>query len=248
MQRQYSILRGYRKKSKHKNCERKEKEEVDSMENRDRRANTGIEKKGDGKERWYWRQSRYYSQEHWDSCRRGGASHESRKRKTCTQKMTDNVRNPLRDAQQRSKGKYSRNKPRKQAQNTWWNAAGNQGRRRPRESRWQNCISLKTEKNGENNSRGIVMKCTLIRRQEKRSTGKQNEYFKKKRNQQFTEDGRDVEITEDPVLPTWAVLFNQVLISSAPGRTIPIRSLIFQTLVFLICTILPRCHHVGFPS
>ena len=28
----------------------------------------------------------------------------------------------------------------------------------------------------------------------------------------------------------------------------PIRSLIFQTLVFLICTILPRCHHVGFSS
>ena len=50
--------------------------------------------------------------------------------------------------------------------------------------------------------------------------------------------------------PSFSICNNQVLTSSdeSPGRTIPIRSLIFQTLVFLICTILPRCHHVGFSS
>ena len=42
----------------------------------------------------------------------------------------------------------------------------------------------------------------------------------------------------------------KVLTSSdeSPGRTIPIRSWVFQTLVFFICTILPRCHQVGFSS
>ena len=43
---------------------------------------------------------------------------------------------------------------------------------------------------------------------------------------------------------------NQVLTSSdeSPSHTIPIRSEVSQTLVFLICTILPRFHHVGFSS
>ena len=86
--------------------------------------------------------------------------------------MSDYVRKPLRDAQQWSRGEYSRNKPWKLQQGTKWNAAWNQGRRRSTESRWQNCvwkgISLKTEKNGKSNSRGIVKKCTLIRRKQKK--------------------------------------------------------------------------------
>ena len=42
----------------------------------------------------------------------------------------------------------------------------------------------------------------------------------------------------------------QVLTSSdeSPGHTIPTRSSVSKTLVFLICTILPRCHHAGFSS
>ena len=48
--------------------------------------------------------------------------------------------------------------------------------------------------------------------------------------------------------PSSSICDNQVLLSSdeSPGHTIPIRSWASQTLVFLICTILPRCHQVGF--
>ena len=48
--------------------------------------------------------------------------------------------------------------------------------------------------------------------------------------------------------PYFSICDNQVLTSSdeSPGRTIPIRSLVSQTLVFLICTILPRCHQGDF--
>ena len=40
---------------------------------------------------------------------------------------------------------------------------------------------------------------------------------------------------------------NQVLLSSdeSPGHTIPIRFWVSQTLLFLICTIIPRCDQVG---
>ena len=50
--------------------------------------------------------------------------------------------------------------------------------------------------------------------------------------------------------PSFSICDNQVLLSSdeSPGHTIPIRSWVSPTLVFLICTILPRCHHVGFSS
>ena len=50
--------------------------------------------------------------------------------------------------------------------------------------------------------------------------------------------------------PSFSICDNQVLISSdeSPTHTIPIRSWVSQTLVFLICTILPRCHHAGFSS
>ena len=50
--------------------------------------------------------------------------------------------------------------------------------------------------------------------------------------------------------PSFSICDNQVLFSSdeSPGHTIPIRSWVSQTLVFLICTILPRCHQVGFSS
>ena len=50
--------------------------------------------------------------------------------------------------------------------------------------------------------------------------------------------------------PKFSICDNQLLISSdeSPDHTIPIRCWVFQTLVFLICTILPRCHQVGFLS
>ena len=50
--------------------------------------------------------------------------------------------------------------------------------------------------------------------------------------------------------PSFSICNNQVLFSSdkSPGHTIPIRSLISQTLVFLSCTILPIYHQVGFSS
>ena len=48
-------------------------------------------------------------------------------------------------------------------------------------------------------------------------------------------------------LPSSSICDNQVLFSSdeSPGHTLPIRSCVFQTLVFFICTILPRCHPGG---
>ena len=50
--------------------------------------------------------------------------------------------------------------------------------------------------------------------------------------------------------PLSSICVNQVLLSSdeSPYCTIPIRSWASQTLVFLICTILPRCHQVRFSS
>ena len=51
-------------------------------------------------------------------------------------------------------------------------------------------------------------------------------------------------------LPLSSICDNQVQPSSdeSPCCTIPIRSWVSQTLVFWICTILPRCHQVGFAS
>ena len=51
-------------------------------------------------------------------------------------------------------------------------------------------------------------------------------------------------------LPKFSICDNQVLTFSdeSPGHTIPIRSWVFQTLVFWTCTIFPRCHHAGFSS
>ena len=51
-------------------------------------------------------------------------------------------------------------------------------------------------------------------------------------------------------LPLSSICENQVLFSSdkSPGHTISIRSWVSQTLVFLIGTILPRYHQVGFSS
>ena len=51
-------------------------------------------------------------------------------------------------------------------------------------------------------------------------------------------------------LPSSSIRDNQVQLSSdeSPGHTIPRRSWVSQTLVFLICTILPRHHQVGFLS
>ena len=51
-------------------------------------------------------------------------------------------------------------------------------------------------------------------------------------------------------LPLSSICDNQVLISSdeSPSHTISIRSWVSQTLVFWSCTILPRCHQVGFAS
>ena len=50
--------------------------------------------------------------------------------------------------------------------------------------------------------------------------------------------------------PLSSICDNQVLFSfdESPGHTIPIRSWVSQTLVFLIWTILPRHHQVGFSS
>ena len=50
--------------------------------------------------------------------------------------------------------------------------------------------------------------------------------------------------------PKFSVCDNQVLTSSdeSPSHTILIRSWFFQTLVFLICPILPRCHQVEISS
>ena len=50
--------------------------------------------------------------------------------------------------------------------------------------------------------------------------------------------------------PLSSICGNQVQLSSdeSPGPTIPMRSWVSQTLVFLICTILPRCHQVEFSS
>ena len=52
------------------------------------------------------------------------------------------------------------------------------------------------------------------------------------------------------ILRSSSICDNQVLTSSdeSPGHTIPIRSWVSQTLVFLIRAILPRCHQVGFSS
>ena len=51
-------------------------------------------------------------------------------------------------------------------------------------------------------------------------------------------------------LPSSWICDYQVQLSSgeSPYCTIPIRSWVSQTLVFLICTILPRCHQMGFSS
>ena len=57
-------------------------------------------------------------------------------------------------------------------------------------------ISLKVEKNGRKNYRGIVKRCTRIRKRQK----------KKKGVQHFTEDGRNAEITVDLVLQAMAKL------------------------------------------
>ena len=50
--------------------------------------------------------------------------------------------------------------------------------------------------------------------------------------------------------PSFSIFDNQVRSSSdeSPGRKIPIRSWAYLTLVFLICTVLPRCHQVGLSS
>ena len=51
-------------------------------------------------------------------------------------------------------------------------------------------------------------------------------------------------------LPLSSICDNQVRLSSdeSPVHAIPMRSWVSQTLVLLICTILPRCHQVGFSS
>ena len=41
---------------------------------------------------------------------------------------------------------------------------------------------------------------------------------------------------------------SSIFSDESPGHTIPNRSWVSQTLVFLICTILPRCHQAGFSS
>ena len=48
--------------------------------------------------------------------------------------------------------------------------------------------------------------------------------------------------------PSSSICDRQVLFSSdeSSGRKITIRPWVSQTLVFLICTILPRCHQIGF--
>ena len=48
--------------------------------------------------------------------------------------------------------------------------------------------------------------------------------------------------------PSSSICDNQLLLSSdeSPNCTIPIRSWVSQALVFLTCTILPRCHQMGF--
>ena len=50
--------------------------------------------------------------------------------------------------------------------------------------------------------------------------------------------------------PLFSICDNEVLFSSeeSPGRTIPIRSWVSQTLVFLICTSFPRFHQMGSAS
>ena len=102
-----------------------------------------------------------------------------------TPEMLEYVRKPLRGAQQRSRGKCSRNKPGKQGLNTWWSVAWNLGRKRRKGNRWLNCTwkdtSQKSEENGKRNCRGIVTKCTLIRRRREKSTRKQNWIFQEER-------------------------------------------------------------------
>ena len=50
--------------------------------------------------------------------------------------------------------------------------------------------------------------------------------------------------------PQFSISENQILTSSdaSSGHTIPIRSWVYQTLVFLICTLLPRFHQAGLSS
>ena len=69
-----------------------------------------------------------------------------------------------------------------------------------------------TEKNGERNFRGIVQKCTLIRKKQKKYKKAELNIFKKKGNQQFTEDGRNAEITVDLVLQARAKLSDNKVI------------------------------------
>ena len=60
-------------------------------------------------------------------------------------------------------------------------------------------VFWKTEKNGKNNFKGTVKRCTPTKE-------KRIEYFWKTRNQQFTEEGRKAEITVDLVLQARAKL------------------------------------------
>ena len=71
-------------------------------------------------------------------------------------------------------------------------------------------ISLKVEKNGRKNYRGIVQRCTRIKKRQK-THKKRIEYFKKKGVQNFTEDGRNAEITVDMVLQARAKLSDHLV-------------------------------------
>ena len=54
----------------------------------------------------------------------------------------------------------------------------------------------------------------------------------------------------DTSLHQSSICDNQVMFScdKSPGHTMQLQSWVSQTLVFLMCTILPRCHQVGFSS
>ena len=78
------------------------------------------------------------------------------------------------------------------------------GRRRPKNKPltelYVKGILPKTGKNGKRNFKHIVKRCTPTWKKPKKNRKTEIEFFRKKGNQQFTEEGRNAEITVDLVL------------------------------------------------
>ena len=61
-------------------------------------------------------------------------------------------------------------------------------------------ILLKTEKSGKKNNKGIVKRCTRIRKRRQKYKKRERIFEEEKGDQQFTVEGRNAEITVDLVL------------------------------------------------